>query len=332
MIGPASSAPKAAPPVFRPAVSRQGAINRYETRIKDPLTKQRVELFQQPASPRTSWFGTQSDTPFARRPVLAPRNPETQEFQECRQRGQRLLDDIRRRWLQRRQAALAPALRRRLGLAGPDARETQAQQAAVARNQGAQRDSALYQNRYRTDIDPGRGGAMLATSRYSERVNSWELAREASFENSFYPVRAYPSQPNPEMLMVAEKNFNRSGIGIRNSEVLFLQSRDAGFQQRLRVLQRQHVTNATTRAVTGESFRRHGIDPSAQNTRTLSYTRLEGGDLFAALLGTPNGRAAAFLVLDHGEDLGVIGIERIEHLIQNGEEHVFIYFTPDERR
>lgn len=306
-------------------------INCYQTRIKDPLTKQRVELFRQPASPRTSWFGTESDRPFAHRQVAA-RIPETQAFQECRQRGQGLLEEMRRRWLQRRQAALAPALRGRLGLPGPDLRETQAQQAAAARNQRAQRDAQLYNNRYNTEIDQGAQGARFATSRFTQQRQHWEPSQQASFENSFHPVRAYPSQQGTEMHMVAERNFNRAGIGIRNSEVLFLQSREAGFHQRLHVLQRHNVTNATTREVTAESFRRHGIDPNSPATRTLTYTRQQGGDLFAALLGTPNGRAAAFLVLDHGEDLGVIGVERIEHCILNSEEHVFIYFTPDESR
>ena len=45
------------------------------------------------------------------------------------------------------------------------------------------------------------------------------------------------------------------------------------------------------------------------------------------LLGTPNGRAGAYLVIDHGEELGIIGIERIEHERRNDEEDMYIYFN-----
>jgi hypothetical protein len=196
---------------------------------------------------------------------------DTLAFLECWDRGRRLLEQMRHRWFQRRQAAVAPALRRRLRLPGPDLRETQAQQAEAARQQRTQQHALEYQ-RYNTEIEQGQQGARSATSLYTVRPHFWEPPQQVSFENTFYPV-----QQGTGMGMRATANFNRAGIGIPNSEVLFLQSRDAGFQnQRLHVLHRHHVTNDTTCRVTAESFRRHRIDPRSHHTPRLTYTRHQG--------------------------------------------------------
>jgi hypothetical protein len=146
----------------------------------------------------------------------------------------------------------------------------------------------------------------------SRQPNAWSLPQSATFENSFYPHKCHPAQQGHDVRIIADRNFDSQGIGLANSEVLFLQYQAVGFQQRAHSLKRQHITNSETREVTAASFQRQGVNPSTSD-KMIVY-RYEARDAyFYALLGTPNGRAGAYLVIDHGEELGIIGIDRIEH-------------------
>lgn len=250
-------------------------------------------------------------------------------FVECRDRGNRLIGDMRRRWLERRQAQLEPRLRADRQIDGQGQTTINAQQANQQRLHQAQNRDAIFE-RYLTDIDQraNNGGADVV-SRFSQRLNDWTPPDQASFENSFVRQPAANAYRQREILIVADRNFNDRGIGIPNSEVLYLQFRDAGLGGcRVEVLKRQHIVNAETILVTAESFLRSGVNPNL-STQRIVHRRDGGGDMFAALLGTPNGRAAAYLVIDHGEEMGIINIDRIEHYKQDDEEHMYIYFTSD---
>ncbi len=96
---------------------------------------------------------------------------------------------------------------------------------------------------------------------------------------------------------------NSSIESLANSDVLFFQYRERYHQPLVR-LHRNTVINPDTLAVI--AMVRQRLQVGEEFT-----VKPEQADEFAALLGTPNGRAACFLVLDHGPSLRIQGIRSI---------------------
>jgi len=158
-----------------------------------------------------------------------------------------------------------------------------------------------------------------------------DAAEERALRERLRAHQAYPNQRERPIQIIADRNFNQQQIGLANSEVLFLQYRAVGFTERAHSLKRQLIQNAETLQVTAESFRRSAVNP-ATSAAMVCHTHEARGAMFYALLGTPNGRAAAYLVIGHGADFGIIGVDRIEHQRLDGRENMFLTFTPDEAR
>lgn len=249
---------------------------------------------------------------------------------ECLKRGQRLVAAMQMCWLQRRQRAIEPTLRRNLGLEGKGKTTERAEATALERLQKSREASDTFE-RYMTDVESVIGGPRYVTSRLTQRGQMWELPKSASFENSFVKAEPTSRAETPSVNIVADKNFNYYAIGLANSEVLYLQYQSAGFTERANMLKRQFIMNDETKLVTAESFRRARVNPDTSSRRVV-HTYETRDPMFYALLGTPNGRAAAYLVIDHGADLGIIGVDRIEHDKEDGKENMYLFFTSDTSR
>ncbi|KAL8786993.1 MAG: hypothetical protein Q9195_007971 [Heterodermia aff. obscurata] len=81
---------------------------------------------------------------------------------------------------------------------------------------------------------------------------------------------------------------------------------------------RHFIYNAKTRAAIAESYSSLGLDRNTM--QTWKYTDLATRNGFLALLGTPNGQGAAYMLIQHGAELGFKYIESITTLPNSNPE------------
>lgn len=145
-----------------------------------------------------------------------------------------------------------------------------------SRSRNAAAGQAEYQNQYE------RGGTFIAEQNFRNRDN-----------NANEETRERPAPPNSEMIwhqyQVAAEHY---GLELEGN---------------LRQLKRSNIINYST----ADTIFWSDGGGAAQDTEV----RPEDDD-FAALLGSPNGRSAAFLLTQHGAEMGAEGIESI---VYNGE-------------
>lgn len=85
----------------------------------------------------------------------------------------------------------------------------------------------------------------------------------------------------------------------------------------MKTLVRDNVTNSTSKSV---------IEAISDKQKSYSFTPQDGDD-FLALLGTPNLTSVTYLILDHGSELQIEGIEKIECDISK-DYHMQVTFKP----
>jgi len=121
----------------------------------------------------------------------------------------------------------------------------------------------------------------------------------------------YKNTPGPqEGRILSWQNKRDEGEPLQNSDIYFYQYQQVrkGLKEKappLQLLRRQQARAEETEKV----YNYMGFQA---NTPSISGVWNLEEDGFYALLGTQNGSGPAFLVIDHGEELGITGIEKIE--------------------
>lgn len=122
----------------------------------------------------------------------------------------------------------------------------------------------------------------------------------------------YKNTPAPqEGRILSWQNKRDEGEPLQNSDIYFYQ-----YQQVRKGLEKvpplQFLRRQQARAEETEKVYNYLGFQDKYNTASISGVWKPADDEFCALLGTQNGSGPAFLVIDHGEELGITGIEKIE--------------------